>query len=71
MKLLCVLIAAFMAAVLTVAVAAGIWALTGLTAFCVWEYVARDIWTNLPYIQWWRFALGAWGVAVVRKIILG
>jgi hypothetical protein len=47
------------------------WALLGLGVFCAWEYAARDIWTTLPYIQWWQFSAGLWAVTLARKVDLG
>lgn len=67
MKLLCAMMVVFGPAVL-VALVIGNWCLLGFGVYCGWEYLARDIW-ELPFIAWWQFALGLWGISVIRKIV--
>ena len=51
--------------------ASTIFAAIGFVLSLIWTYAVLAVWPTLPVIIWWQFSLLAWGVAIIRGLIVG
>jgi hypothetical protein len=54
-----------------VLIAAGCFGLLGFLLSLVWTYAVVAVWPTLPTILWWQFGLMAFGLSIVRSLIVG